>query len=67
MKSRSAPDFEIALIHVGLGNRDQAFGHLERAYIKPDPYLLYIKVDPNMDSLRSDPRFANLTRKLGLS
>jgi len=67
LKSRSAADFEIALIHVGLGNKDQAFESLEKAYAKRDPYLLYMKVDPNMDPLRSDARFASLTRRLGLS
>jgi tetratricopeptide (TPR) repeat protein len=67
LKSRSAPDFEIALIYVGLGKKDQAFEYLEKAYGKRDPYLLYMKVDPNMDPLRSDARFANLTGRLGLS
>jgi tetratricopeptide (TPR) repeat protein len=57
LKSRSATEFEIALILTGLGEKDRAFEWLEKAYYKRDPFLLYLKVDPNLDSLRSDPRF----------
>jgi len=67
LKARLGSEFEIALIHIGLGDIDQAFEWLEKAYNKRDQYLLYLRVDPNMDTLRSDPRFANLLRRVGLS
>jgi DNA-binding winged helix-turn-helix (wHTH) protein/TolB-like protein/Tfp pilus assembly protein PilF len=67
LNSSSGAEFEIALIHIGLGDTDQAFEWLDKAYNKRDQYLLYLKVDPNMDTLRSDPRFANLMNKIGLS
>jgi tetratricopeptide (TPR) repeat protein len=67
LKSSSGAEFEIALIHIGLGNTDQAFEWLEKAFSKRDQYLLYLKVDPNMDPLRSDPRFANLISRVGLA
>lgn len=67
LKSSSGAEFEIALIHIGLGDTGQAFEWLEQAYNKRDQYLLYLKVDPNLDTLRSDPRFSNLVNKVGLS
>lgn len=67
LKARSGSEFEIALIHIGLGNTDQSFEWLEKAFEKRDQYLLYLKVDPNMDTLRSDARFADLQRRIGLS
>ena len=67
LKSSSGAEFEIALIHIGLGDTGQAFEWLEQAYNKRDQYLLYLKVDPNLDTLRSDPRFSTLVNKVGLS
>ena len=64
--AHSATEFEIALIHVGLGDNDQAFAWLEKAYYKRDPFLLYLKVDPNLDSLRADSRFQSLLTRLNL-
>jgi hypothetical protein len=44
--STSSREFEIALIHIGLGDIDQAIEWLEKAYNKRDPFLLYLKVEP---------------------
>lgn len=63
---QSAPAFGIALIYVGLGEKDQALEWLEKAKTEHDPFLIYIKADPNFDSLRSDSRFADLMRGVGL-
>jgi DNA-binding winged helix-turn-helix (wHTH) protein/TolB-like protein/TolA-binding protein len=56
----------LALIYTGLGDKDQAFQWLQRAYVERDPWLIYLKVDPNYDHLRSDPRFSDLLRRVGL-
>lgn len=56
----------LALVQIGLGERDQAFASLEQAYTERDQWLLYLKVDPHMDDLRSDPRFKDLVRRVGL-
>ncbi len=50
------PAFEIALVYVGLGEKDQAFEWLERAKTEHDPFLIYVRTDPNFDSLRGDWR-----------
>ena len=63
---QSAPAFGIALIYVGLGEKDQALEWLKKAKTEHDPFLIYIKADPNFDSLRSDSRFADLMRGVGL-
>jgi eukaryotic-like serine/threonine-protein kinase len=55
-----------AIIYVGLGEKDQAFAWLEKAYDERDHSLLStLKVDPLWDPLRSDPRFADLLRRIG--
>jgi len=49
-----------------LGNKDNAFRWLDRAYVEHSPKLLDLKVDPDFDNLRSDPRFEELVRHVGL-
>jgi tetratricopeptide (TPR) repeat protein len=56
----------IALIYTGLGEKEQSFAWLEKAFEQRHPYLILIKVEPVFDSLRSDPRFVELMRKVGL-
>jgi tetratricopeptide (TPR) repeat protein len=56
----------IAATFGALGDRDQAFAWLEKAYQERSPVLVIVKVDPILDSLRSDPRFADLLRRVGL-
>jgi len=52
--------------YLGLGDNEQAFAWLERAYKEHSPILQYIKVHPFFDPLRGDPRFADLVRRVGL-
>jgi len=56
----------IALIYGGLGQKDQAFEWLEKAFSERDSQLGYLKVEPQFDSLRSDPRFKALLKKMKL-
>ncbi|MGH9753437.1 MAG: winged helix-turn-helix domain-containing protein [Blastocatellia bacterium] len=57
---------DVAIIYVGLGEKDEAFALLERAYAERDIHLASLKSDPRFDSIRSDPRYADLLRRLGL-
>ena len=57
--------YDIAVIYVGLGEKDRAFEWLEKSFAERDEGLLYLRVDPVLDSLRSDPRFADLLRRVG--
>jgi tetratricopeptide (TPR) repeat protein len=56
----------IAGIHVALGDKDQAFRWLQRAYDEHSAPLYGIAIAPEFRALRSDPRFATLLSKLGL-
>ena len=60
------PAYSMALIHIGLGERDSALAWLERSYEERSTYMIYAKVDPLLDPVRSDPRFARLLQKMGL-
>lgn len=54
----------IALIHLGLGDRDLAMIWLNKAYdARFNPSIL---LRPAFDPLRSDPRFKDLLRRIGL-
>ena len=52
------------LVHVGLGNNDQAMAWLDTAYKERSDFLLVLKVDPLFDALRSDPRFQKFLLRL---
>ena len=56
----------MAIIYVGLGEKDEAFAWLEKAYEEHNASLPFLKVDPIFDSLRSDSRFTALLKKMGL-
>jgi serine/threonine-protein kinase len=59
------PSYWFALVHAGLGERDQALRYLERAYEERSTVLAYLRIDPRLASLRDDPRFVALARRLG--
>lgn len=65
-KQEYVPSYDLAIIHLGLGETDQAFERLEEAYEERSYWLSYLGVDPILDSLRRDPRFLDLLRRVGL-
>jgi len=58
---------ELAVLYVGLGEKEKALSALERAYAAHDLQMQYLGIDPGYDSLRSEPRFKELMRKVGLA
>ena len=52
--SSEQPAFEIALVYVGLDDKEQALQWLTRAKMEHNPFFIYIHTDPNFDSLRSE-------------
>ena len=64
-KAKYVPPYCMALVWMGLGNKDQSFAWLERAYEERDHRLLF-KRDGIFDPLRSDPRFQDLLRRIGI-
>jgi tetratricopeptide (TPR) repeat protein len=62
-KQQYVDAYFVAVLLAALGDRDQAFQEIERAYHEKSPALFAIRVDPRLDTLRDDPRFlAMLTR-----
>jgi serine/threonine-protein kinase len=58
--------YEIALVHLALGETDEAFQWLDRAYEERSAWLAYAAVEPRLDVVRSDERFIRLLRALRL-
>ncbi len=54
------------MIYTGLGDQNQAFAWLDKAYAERCEYLVYLPTEPMADPLRSDPRFPALLKRLGL-
>lgn len=63
---RHVPPELIALVHVALGQNDQAFRELEQALRTRSGGVVYLRVEPLMDPLRDDPRFDELVRRAGI-
>jgi len=65
-KQHDVPAYKFALIHEGLGDKEQAFEWLERAYENREFPMVILKVAEVLKSLRDDPRFDDLLRRVGL-
>jgi TolB-like protein/cytochrome c-type biogenesis protein CcmH/NrfG len=65
-KSRYVPSLYPAVMYTGLGELDQAFAWLDKAYRERNDRLVYIAVEPIADPLRSDPRYRDLISRLHL-
>jgi TolB-like protein/tetratricopeptide (TPR) repeat protein len=59
-----AASYQYGQIYSQLGDRERAFGALDRAWQIRDAGLLKLKVDPLVDPIRSDSRFGALVQKL---
>ncbi len=60
-KARYVPAYAFAVIHLALGEKDQALDWLEKATRDHDGlYSPFFKVDPYLDPLRGNPRFEAL-------
>jgi pentatricopeptide repeat protein len=52
--------------YLGLGDNEQAFVWLERAFQEQSNILQFLKVHPYFDPLRGEPRFKDLLHRVGL-
>jgi TolB-like protein/Flp pilus assembly protein TadD len=59
--------YDIAMVHIGLGEHDEAFPWLDRAFEERSLWMGYLNVEPHLDPLRADPRFHDLQRRTGLA
>ena len=65
-RGKYVSSYGIAIVHVGLGDTEQAFAWFERAFEERCQFMALIKVNPRLDSMRSDPRFQSLLQRIGL-
>jgi tetratricopeptide (TPR) repeat protein len=65
-KQRYVSPYHMAMIYAGLGERDKAFGWLEKAYEDREGRMTILKMAPEFDGLRSDPRFTKLLQRMNL-
>ncbi|MGB7621134.1 MAG: protein kinase [Terriglobia bacterium] len=65
-KKKYVSPYDMAIVHVGLKENDQAFAWLEKAFEHRSLWLGYLKLEPQLDPLRTDPRFQELVRRVGL-
>ena len=63
---RRPSSYEIALVYTGLGQTEEAFVWLGKAFAEKNEYLNYLLVDPRFQRLHSDARFNELVRRIGL-
>ena len=66
-KRQYASAYELATIYVALGNNEEGFQLLAKAYAEHSFHLVNLNVSPHFKSVRSDPRFQDLVQRLGLS
>jgi serine/threonine-protein kinase len=64
-RTQEVDPYYLALVHVGLGERDRALDYLETAVDLHSGDAFFIRVDPALDPLRQDPRFKALLRRFG--
>ena len=65
-EDRNIPRFSFIFAYAGLGDKEQAFAWLERAYQERRDPMVTLNIEPLVDPLRSDPRFQDLVRRVGL-
>ena len=58
--------YQLATIYAGLGDKDEAFRLLEKAYEERSAGMPFLAVDPFWYGIRSDPRYADLLHRMGL-
>ncbi len=65
-KTRYVTPAALVNVYIGLGDKEQTFAWLEKAYAERSNFIAYLKVFPILDPIRSDRRFADLVDRVGL-
>ena len=66
-RHRHVSSYNLAVVALGLGERDRALGWLEKAYEERSSQMCFLKVEPLWDALRPDPRFHEVLRQVGFT
>lgn len=65
-KQNYVSPYNFAIIHLGLGELDEAFKWFEKSLAERSGFLPFFKVEPVVDSIREDSRFEKLLERIGL-
>jgi Flp pilus assembly protein TadD len=63
-RTRYVPAYQLAIVAVGVGDVEEAFAWLERAYVERAEVLSWLDVEPFWDRIRDDPRFRQLRSRI---
>lgn len=58
--------YDLAILYVGLGEKDKAIEQLTKAYEDRAGWIIYLKVEPIFDPIRDDPRVKDLIGRMKL-
>jgi eukaryotic-like serine/threonine-protein kinase len=64
--SRYVSPYELAKVHVALGEQSKAFAELERAADERSAHLVFLLIDPELAPLQNHPRFRAVADRVGL-
>jgi tetratricopeptide (TPR) repeat protein len=65
-ESGLVPSGSVGILYGALGELDEAFAWLEKAFEERDPQLTYLKAGRRFEPLRHDPRFQQFVHRMGL-
>jgi TolB-like protein/Tfp pilus assembly protein PilF len=65
-KQNYVSSYEVATIYVALGDNEQAFQLLEKAYAEHSFHLIRLNMSPYLKPISSDRRFQDLAQRIGL-
>jgi eukaryotic-like serine/threonine-protein kinase len=65
-KQSYVPLYQIAIVYVGLGDKDTAMELLEKSFDGREEIMTFLKVDSTWAPLRPDPRFQSLLHRAAL-
>jgi TolB-like protein/DNA-binding winged helix-turn-helix (wHTH) protein/Tfp pilus assembly protein PilF len=64
-KNKYVTPYGVALVYAGMGNKDEAFRWLNKAFDDRANWLVWLRFDPRWDSLRADPRYSGMIVRMG--
>jgi serine/threonine protein kinase/Tfp pilus assembly protein PilF len=65
-KKAYVPSTNLAKLYFALGENDQGFKYLEKAYEERHRNMTFLRVNPAYDRVRPDPRFKAMLKKMNL-
>jgi serine/threonine-protein kinase len=63
---KEADGRDLAIVYMGLDEKDKAFEWLEKSYQDRSHYSAVLRLEPLFEPLRGDPRWNDLLRRVGL-